>query len=107
MGEWLIFGKLFLLLVASFQNMFWKHLTVFPIALLLREVKQSQIDRRTSRHVRQNMSPILKKLELSGNNSFPWGALGGVGIPYISMSSYQAELWEAESSVNVCDRYGS
>lgn len=56
--------------------MFWKHLTVLPIALLLREVKQSQTDRLTSRHVRQNMSPILKTLELSGNSSFPgvgWG----------------------------------
>lgn len=93
MGEGLLFGQLFLLLVASFQNMFRKHLTVLPIALLLREVKQSQIDGLTSRHVRQNMSPILKMLELSGNNSFPCGgALEGVGIPSISMSFYQAKL---------------
>lgn len=93
MGEGLLLGQLFLLLVASFQNMFWKHLTVLPIALLLREVKQSQIDGLTSRHARQNMSPILKMLELSGNNSFPCGgALEGVGIASISTSFYQAKL---------------
>lgn len=44
--KWLIFGKLFLLLVAS-----WKHWTVLPIVLLLGEVKQNQIDGVTSRHV--------------------------------------------------------
>lgn len=71
--------------------MFWKHLTVFPIALLLREVKQSQIDGLTSRLVHQNMPPILKMLELWGITHVLGGA-GGVGIPYISMCFYQAKL---------------
>lgn len=76
--------------------MFWKHLIVLPIAPLLREVKQSQIDRLTSSHACQNMSPILKILEAPGNNLFPgiggWETLEGVGIPNISTFFDQEKL---------------
>lgn len=89
--------------------MFWKHLTVLPITLLLREVKQSQIDRLTSRHVCQNMSPILKTLELSGKSSFPgWGvgSTGGCENPIYLHVLYQANS-EEQSSINKRDRYDS
>ena len=81
--------------------MFWKHLTVFPIALLLREVKQSQIDGWTSRHVDQNISPILKTLKLSGNNSFPWGALG-VWESHISPCPLTRQNSEKQNPLSTC-----
>lgn len=56
-----------------YQCLFGKYLTALPMALLLWEVKQTQTDGVTSRHVHWNTPPTWKTLEHSGNSSCPWG----------------------------------